>query len=73
MITLLKLAAAGGIGFAILSPGFTPRADNCECKAKANAIGFAVPRADDCECKAKANAMSFVPHADDCECKAKAK
>ena len=72
MITLIKLAAAGVIGLGMLAPGFTPRADNCECKAKANGATFAVPRADDCECKAKANALQVVPHADNCECKAKA-
>jgi hypothetical protein len=72
MITIIKLAAAGAIGLGILSPGFTPRADDCECKGKANAAVFAVPRADDCECKAKANAFQVVPRADDCECKAKA-
>jgi hypothetical protein len=56
MITLLKLAAAGALALSILSPGFTPRADNCECKAKANSAitRLSVPHADSCECKAKA-------------------
>lgn len=72
MIIPLKIAAAAGIALAVLGPGFTPRADDCECKAKAGAAGFMVPRADDCECKAKANAFTMVPRADDCECKAKA-
>jgi hypothetical protein len=69
MFTILKLVAAGGIGLAVLNPGFQPAADSCQCKA--NAISF-VPHADDCECKGKANAMAFAPHADDCSCKAKA-
>jgi hypothetical protein len=75
MLTLLKIGAAAGIAVGILNPGFTPRADDCECKGKANAIGHrVVPRADDCECKAKADATTrhFVPHADDCQCKANA-
>ena len=72
MFTTIKIACAAVLGFAVLSPGFTPRADDCQCKAKANAFRF-VPRANDCECKAKANTFSLVPHADDCECKAKAK
>jgi hypothetical protein len=55
MITLLKLAAAAGIVLSILAPGSTPRADDCECKAKANAVGPVIPHADDCQCKAKAN------------------
>jgi hypothetical protein len=71
MIIPLKIAAGTAIGLAILGPGFTPRADDCQCKAKAGAT-WMVPRADDCQCKAKANALSFVPRADDCECKAKA-
>jgi hypothetical protein len=54
MITLLKIAAAAGIALSVLSPGFTPRADNCECKGKANAVGSVIPHADDCQCKAKA-------------------
>ena len=75
MLTLLKIGAAAGIAIGILNPGFAPRADDCECKAKANALGRqVVPHAEDCECKAKGNALGgrFVPHADDCECKAKA-
>jgi hypothetical protein len=57
MMTLMKVAAAGLLALSILSPGFTPRADNCECKAKANGAAnhlMLVPRADTCECKAKA-------------------
>lgn len=74
MITFIKLAAAGAIGLGILSPGFTPRTEDCECKAKADGAlaAFAVPRADDCECKADASAFKVVPRAEDCECKAKA-
>ena len=73
MLTLLKIGAAAGIAFGVLNPGF--RAEDCECKAKADALGGRiVPRADDCECKAKADAFGgiVVPHAEDCECKAKA-
>jgi hypothetical protein len=55
MLTLLKLMAGAAIALGILSPGSTPRAEDCECKAKADgAIQHAVPHADDCECKAKA-------------------
>ena len=72
MIIPLKIAAGAGLALAMLGPGFTPRADDCECKAKAGVAGFMVPRADDCECKAKASAFRMVPRADDCECKAKA-
>lgn len=57
MITVIKFAAAAALAFGILSPGFSPRADNCECKAKAKGAVEAVkflPRADNCECKAKA-------------------
>ncbi len=36
MLTLLKIAVAAVIGFAVLHPTSTPKADNCECKAKAN-------------------------------------
>jgi hypothetical protein len=53
MLTVIKLLAGAAIALGILSPGFTPRADNCECKAKAAAIGQAIPHADTCECKAK--------------------
>ena len=53
MLTLIKLAAGALIALGILSPGFTPRADKCECKAKSSRIGQFVPRADTCECKAK--------------------
>ena len=75
MLTLLKIGAAAGIALTVLNPGFGPRAEDCECKAKADAVGTRmVPRADDCECKAKSDANStlLVPHAEDCECKAKA-
>ena len=75
MLTLLKIGAAVGIAFGVLNPGFGPRAEDCQCKAKANAFGRgAVPHADDCECKGKANATtgSFLPHADSCQCKADA-
>ena len=54
MLTLIKLAAGAIIALSILSPSFTPRADTCECKAKAGARHL-VPHADTCECKAKAN------------------
>lgn len=73
MIIPLKIAAAAGIALAVLGPGFTPRADDCQCKAKAGTAAFMVPRADDCQCKAKADAIgAMVPRAEDCECKAKA-
>jgi len=51
MITLMKLLAAGVIGLAVLSPGFSPRVDTCECKAKG--LQRVTPRVDTCECKAK--------------------
>ena len=51
MLTLLKLLAGVAIALGILSPGLSPRADTCECKAKA-AMPQPVPRADTCECKA---------------------
>jgi hypothetical protein len=35
MVTLIKLAVAAVIGFAVLHPTTTPKADDCECKAKA--------------------------------------
>jgi hypothetical protein len=58
MITVIKVVAAAALAVSILSPGFAPRADNCECKAKAGAavdhLKF-TPRVDNCECKAKAN------------------
>jgi len=55
MLTILKLVAGAAIALGILGPGFTPRADNCECKAKSNGtIQHVVPHADDCQCKAKA-------------------
>ena len=49
MLTLIKLVAGTVLALSIL----TPRADTCECKAKANAAKV-VPQADTCECKAKA-------------------
>ncbi len=56
MLTLLKLLAGAALALSILSPGFTPRADTCECKAKGNsAINQMVPHADTCECKAKSS------------------
>ena len=36
MLTLIKLVAGAAIALGILSPGFTPKADTCECKAKGN-------------------------------------
>ena len=55
MLILLKLAAGAVIALSILAPSFTPRADSCECKAKAATIGQIVPHADTCECKAKSS------------------
>jgi hypothetical protein len=52
MFALLKLVAGVAIVLGILSPGFSHRADSCECKAKAG-VAQVVPRADTCECKAK--------------------
>ena len=58
MSTILKLIAAAALAVSILAPGFTPRADTCECKAKAGSaidhLKF-MPRADTCECKAKSS------------------
>ena len=72
MFIALKIAAATGIALAVLGPGFSPRADSCQCKADA-LTGFAVPRAEDCSCKANANALAaMVPRGEDCQCKAKA-
>ena len=53
MVTLIKMVAGAAIAMGILSPGFAPRADSCECKAKAAAISQIVPHSDTCECKAK--------------------
>jgi hypothetical protein len=50
----MKLVAGAVIAIGVLSPGFTPRADKCECKTSGSAADF-VPKADSCECKAKAN------------------
>jgi len=52
MIALLKVVAGAAIALCILSPSSTPKADTCECKAKAN-VQQMVPHADTCECKAK--------------------
>jgi hypothetical protein len=52
MITLMKLLAGAAIALGVLSPGFAPRADTCECKAKGLAP-HVVPHSDTCECKAK--------------------
>ena len=54
MLTIIKLVAGAALALGILSPGFAPRADTCECKAKAG-VQQLVPHADTCECKAKAN------------------
>ena len=55
MLTLLKLVAGASIVMSVLNPSFSPRAEDCECKAKADgALNYAVPHAEDCECKAKA-------------------
>ena len=54
MLTLMKLTAGIAIAIGILTPSLTPRADSCECKAKADSLGKQiVPHADTCECKAK--------------------
>lgn len=52
MLVILKVAFAALLGFAVLSPGFAPRADSCTCKADASSLSM-VPHAEDCECKAK--------------------
>jgi len=54
MLTLLKLLAGIALAIGILSPGFSPKADTCECKAKSKNTQL-VPRADTCECKAKSS------------------
>jgi hypothetical protein len=54
MLTLIKLAAGVVIALGILSPGVNPKADTCECKAKAG-TQHAVPHADTCECKARSH------------------
>ena len=70
MITTLKLLMAGILGWAVLNPGgFSPRADDCECKAKA-ATKIAQPRASDCECKADTLSRPVRPASEDCSCKA---
>ena len=53
MITILKLGMAVMLGIAVLNPGLTPRASDCECKGKADTVVKpAAPRVADCECKA---------------------
>ena len=52
MITLIKAVAGMALALCILSPGSSPKADTCECKAKSKVMQLA-PRADTCECKAK--------------------
>jgi hypothetical protein len=37
MLTVLKIAVAGLIAFAVLNPSFTPRADDAKCSCKADA------------------------------------
>jgi hypothetical protein len=36
MLTILKVAVAGLIAFGVLSPSFTPKADNAKCTCKAD-------------------------------------
>jgi hypothetical protein len=36
MLTLLKVAVAGLIAFAVLNPTSTPKADHANCSCKAN-------------------------------------
>ena len=74
MMILLKLAAAAGIAWGVLNGGFAPRAEDCECKAKADTKSAKlVPRSDaDCSCKADAAAPRPTPRAADCSCKADA-
>jgi len=59
MNTILKLIAGAILAVSILSPGITPRADTCECKAKSAAAAIDhikfTPRAENCECKAKSS------------------
>ena len=52
MLIAMKFVFAALLGFAVLSPGFTPRSDSCTCKADASSVSM-VPHAEDCECKAK--------------------
>jgi hypothetical protein len=37
MLTLIKIAVAVAIGFAVSTPSFTPKADNANCKCSADA------------------------------------
>jgi hypothetical protein len=37
MLTLIKIAVAVAIGFAVSTPSFTPKADNANCKFSADA------------------------------------
>jgi hypothetical protein len=75
MITLLKVVAAAGIAWGVLNPSFTPRAENCECKGKADTKAVQVPRSDaGCSCKADTKAARLVPRSDaGCSCKADTK
>jgi hypothetical protein len=47
---------AAGIAWGVLNGGFAPRAEDCECRAKADTKSAKlVPRSDaDCSCKADA-------------------
>lgn len=37
MLTLIKIAVAVAIGFAVSAPSFTPKANNANCKCSADA------------------------------------
>jgi hypothetical protein len=37
MIAILKIAVAAAIAFGVLSPSFSPKADNASCNCNANA------------------------------------
>lgn len=37
MLTLLKIGVAALIGFGVLNPSFTPKADDAKCTCKADA------------------------------------
>jgi len=60
MFIIAKLLAAAVIAIGILSPTVhggrfgLPKAETCECKAKAGGVDHSIlPRADSCECKVK--------------------
>jgi hypothetical protein len=36
MLTILKIAVAAAVAFGVLSPSFTPKADNANCSCHAN-------------------------------------